>query len=238
MMSRGKTGLTSLNLVWIYSSLINLKILKVDGNQIFHGGVAMLSDLKNLQVLSLSRNSLGKPKKINPSGTKGGATSTSARLPKMPSIPSLPSTLKQLKLDSNHFSSIPLSIYSPNLTKLQKLDFSNNNLATIPVEISNLVALLELNLDNNMIVSLPDTIGQLKKLKALSLKNNQIQVTSTSFSDKNPQPLPASLFTETPLIDLNLGGNQMTNTQLVSSIILLYRFFMLIYLMHFPRNNS
>ena len=165
---------------------------------------------------------MGKPKRTNASGKKGAAAKSGATnllLPaNTPSVPPLPSTLKQLKLDSNHFSSIPPSIYSPNLTKLFKLDFSNNNLATVPVEISNLVALAELNLDNNMIVSLPDAMGQLKKLKALSLKNNQIQVTSSAFSDKNPQPLPAVLFSETPLIDLNLEGNKMTNTQLVSTI--------------------
>ena len=195
----------------------------MDGNQIFHGGVLPVSKLEKLQVLSLSNNSLGRPKKTNaPPGGKSSSARTkkqSASLSTLSNdsaIPSLPPTLKQLKLDSNHFSSIPPSIYSPTLTKLYKLDFSNNNLATVPMEISNLVALAELNLDNNMIVSLPETIGQLTKLKALSLRNNQIQITSTSFSDKNPQPLPAELFSETPLIDLNLGGNRMTNTQLVS----------------------
>ena len=57
-------------------------------------------------------------------------------------------------------------------------------------------------------------VGQLKKLKALSLKNNYIQVKSTNFTHANPQPIPASVFQDTLLIDLNLHGNQMTNTQL------------------------
>ena len=74
--------------------------------------------------------------------------------------------------------------------------------------------LVELNLDNNVIVSLPNEIGQLKKLKALSLKNNYIRVKSTNFSESNPQPLPASLFADTLLIDLNLHGNPLTSTQL------------------------
>ena len=52
------------------------------------------------------------------------------------------------------------------------------------------------------------------KLKSLSLKNNKICVLNTSFTEKNPQPIPAELFTETPIIDLNLAGNRMTNTQL------------------------
>ena len=75
------------------------------------------------------------------------------------------------------------------------------------------VSLTELNLDNNMITSLPKELGQLKKLKALSLRNNYIQVKSTNFTESNPQPIPAELFTDTLIIDLNLGGNPLTNTQ-------------------------
>ena len=76
------------------------------------------------------------------------------------------------------------------------------------------VALSELNLDNNAIVSLPNELGQLKKLKTLSLKNNYIQVKSTNFSESNPQPIPASIFENTLLIDLNLHGNKLTSSQL------------------------
>ena len=132
-----------------------------------------------------------------------------------PSFPTLPSTLKQLKLDSNHFESIPIQICDPILIKLEKIDLSRNNLAVIPPEIVNLSSLTELNLDCNCIVSLPEEVGKLSKLKALSLQQNQIQVNSTSFSASKPQPLPAALFTATPLIDLNLRGNHLTNTQLV-----------------------
>ena len=74
--------------------------------------------------------------------------------------------------------------------------------------------LIELNLDNNVIVSLPNEIGKLKKLKSLSLRNNYIEVKSTNFSEANPQPIPASLFEDTLLIDLNLHGNKLTSTQL------------------------
>ena len=115
-------------------------------------------------------------------------------------------------MNACYLSSVPRVICT--LTKLQKLDLSHNNLAAIPVEIFNLTALNELNLNNNSLVSLPQEIGKLTKLKSLSLKNNQIRVHHKVFSEQNPQPLPASLFTDTPLIDLNLHGNPMTSTQL------------------------
>lgn len=71
-------------------------------------------------------------------------------------------------------------------------------------------ALTELNLDNNTIVSLPNEVGQLRKLKVLSLRNNYIQIIKN-----NPQPLPASLFVDTLLIDLNLHGNsKLSSTEL------------------------
>jgi Leucine-rich repeat (LRR) protein len=69
-------------------------------------------------------------------------------------------------------------------------------------------------LDSNVIVSLREELGRLTKLKTLSLKNNYIQVKSTNFSASNPQPIPASVFENTLLIDLNLHGNKLSSTQL------------------------
>ena len=169
------------------------------------GSLEVVSKLPKLQNLSAGGNKLGQPVRMeSPS-------------PQPQPLPTLPPTIKQLKLDSNFFSSVPRQILSSKLVKLEKLDLSGNNLATIPAEIANLVSLTELNLDRNSVVSLPREVGQLKKLKSLSLQFNQIQVHSTSFSERNPQPLPAALFTSTPITDLNLRGNKMTNTQLVSS---------------------
>ena len=71
-----------------------------------------------------------------------------------------------------------------------------------------MVALTELILDNNVIVSIPNELGHVKKLKALSLRNNYIQY------GVNPQPIPTSVFEDTLLIEFNLHGNPMTNTQL------------------------
>jgi Leucine-rich repeat (LRR) protein len=100
------------------------------------------------------------------------------------------------------------------LVKLEKVDLSSNELAALPPEISNLSNLEDLNLDNNLIVSLPEDVGRIRKLKALSLRHNRLRVSSTVFNATNPQPLPRGLFVDTLLIDLNLHGNAMTNTQL------------------------
>lgn len=171
----------------------DLKTLKCDHNQL--KSAEQVVSLKKLQTLSLSNNELGRPDG------------------KLPSL--WPSPLKQLSLASNALSNIPSTILSPSLTKLVSLDLSSNNLAIIPEEIRHLVALEELNLDDNTIVGVSHAIGDLKKLKILSLRNNQLSVSSTLFNNSsNPQPLPDVLFTDTALIDLNLHGNRMTNTQL------------------------
>ena len=178
--------------------LTEIKTLNCDDNLLPAGSLDPVSKLQKLQVLSVARNKLG-------------TNATSKFLPLQ-----LPASLKQLSLASNAFSSVPRPVISASLVRLEKLDLSHNHLATVPEEISNLAKLQELLLDGNTIVSLPDSIGQLKQLKVLSLRQNQITVTSTTFTDKNPQPLPAVIFTKTALIDLNLHGNRLSNTQLNS----------------------
>ena len=175
--------------------LPNLKSLNCQENQI--PTLGPISGLSSLQTLLAGTNVLGKP--------SVGVSDT---------VPTLPTSLKQLALDHNFFSSVPRSVVSKTLTKLEKLDLSFNQLAVLPADIGNLLSLEELKADHNMIVSLPDAMGRLAKLKTLSLKGNSISVTSTIFSPRNPQPLPASLFTDTLLIDLNLHGNRLTSTEL------------------------
>jgi Leucine-rich repeat (LRR) protein len=194
--------------------LVELKSLNLDENNLFAGSLEALTKLTKLQNLSIAGNKLGKPAPTKTTTT----TSSSSPSPTVQVLPTLPSTLKQLNLSSNFLSSIPQSLMSSPLSKLEKLDLSSNHLATIPDEISNLEKLEELRLDSNSIVSLPETIGRLSKLKVMSLRNNQIQVSKTSStSEKNKtqqQPLPKSLFTDTSLIDLNLHGNRLTNTEM------------------------
>jgi len=193
-----KNKLTSLGRL---NSLQELKLLNLDDNQLPAGSLSPIAALSKLQNLSVGSNLLGKPV---PHQQQSDTII----------LPLLPTGLKQISLAANHLASIPRPLLSPTLLKLEKIDLSKNNLALVPDEIANLVSLVELNLDGNQIVLLPETMGQLKKLKVLSLRDNQIHVTSTIFTERNPQPLPKSLFEDTALIDLNLHGNRMTNTQL------------------------
>jgi len=134
--------------------------------------------------------------------------------------PALPPSLKSINIANNNLMQVPKSIYaapSPSmlLTKLEKIDLSSNQLADVPAELSNLTNLKDLNLDGNLLTSLPVELGQLRHLKVLSLRDNQLAVSNTVFNDTtNIQPIPSPIFTGTLLIDLNLHGNQMTNTQL------------------------
>ena len=181
----------------------------------FAGSLECLTKLTKIQNLSLSGNKLGKPILV-PAKTQNSANVTSTPLSAVEALPSLPNTLKQLNLCGNCLSNIPRAIVSVTLNKLEKLDLSSNQLATVPDLISNLQSLEELRLDSNMIVTLPDAIGKLSKLKVLSLRNNQLVLKKSTSSGKNDghQPIPKSLFTDTTLIDLNLHGNRLTNTEM------------------------
>lgn len=186
-------------------TLTALKSLNLDDNDLCSGSLEPVAKLTSLQSLSVARNKLGKSPPPDPAKQQRHSPEA---------LPQLPASLKQLNLSSNELFRIPRSVCSSNLSKLEKLDLSCNSIAALPPEIVNLVNLQDLNLDGNLIVSLPEEIGKLSKLKALSLRDNKISLTSDVFSETNPQPLPKSLFTDTLLIDLNLHGNDMTNTQL------------------------
>lgn len=195
-------------------NLQKLKILNLEGNKLMAGTLNSIQRLSYLQNLNVGSNSLGETAAVAvPTKTKTSSkasVSTSASKPKkvLASLPpSLPKGLKQIKLSSNSLSIMPQAIFT--LSKLDKLDLSMNQIIEIPEEIANLSSTLtELNLDFNLLTRLPNGIGSLTKLKTLSLKGNSIA------ADKRSQPLPASLFANTPVIDLNLHGNPMTSSQL------------------------
>ncbi|KAL7469801.1 hypothetical protein ACHAXS_010064 [Conticribra weissflogii] len=192
------------------SQLSQLKSLNCDENRLHIGALEPISKLSKLQTLSLGKNRLhgsDDDNVVDDNQHAGKGVGIS-------SFPYLPETLKQLKIHGNSLSSIPRQICSAKMCRLEKLDLSDNTIAAVPPEICNLVALTDLNLDKNTLVSLPPQLGQLKKLKTLSLRHNHIRVSTTNFSSTNPQPIPASVFEDTMLIDLNLHGNGLSSGEL------------------------
>ena len=201
--------------VQLSASLVNLKSFKCDENQLSADSLSVISQLSKLQNLSMKGNRLGQLPSEVPKKSKQSSKSP-AKPMMMISIDdcsNIPKSLKQVNMSHNMLSKVPSCLYNVGM-KLEKLDLSFNRIISIPAEIFHLKGTLtEINLDNNTLVSLPLEIGMLTKLKTLSLKNNHI---SKNKNKRDPQPLPSTLFTDTPLIDLNLHGNPMTNTELVS----------------------
>jgi Leucine-rich repeat (LRR) protein len=200
-------------------ALANLKALKslnCEHNKLTKGSISpSLARLSNLAVLSLGNNRLGKNAEESTTGNASKKKVKASSATQDIILPIIPS-LKQLKLNDNQLHTIPPQICSPLLVKLELLDLSNNNIEILPSGIQHLVSLQSLNLDHNALLSLPDEMKALSKLKSLSLQHNQIHIIrhDDNRNNKYPQPLPSSLFTDTALIDLNLAGNPMTNTQL------------------------
>lgn len=185
--------------------LKELKSINLDFNDLHAGTLNFVSSLPKLQNLSVANNKLA---------TSIISGVHQARQASSESLPELPPALKQVNLSANEFVSIPKSLCSASLVNLDRIDLSNNQICNVAVELTALPNLSELNLDKNMISSLPEEMGRLKQLKSLSLRDNRITVASTVFTESNPQPLPKSLFSNTLLLDLNLHGNKLTNTQL------------------------
>ena len=182
--------------------LQELKSLNLDSNKLLTGSLGPVSSLTKLTTLSVKQNCLG-----------DAVQSEFGNVPPSP-LPPMPPSVKQLHLAENPLKSIPESLLTGSLVKLELLDLSSCGIKEVPLEIALLPALQSLDLDNNSIDFLPPNMGKLTKLKSLSLRNNKFTVTSTVFTDRNPQPIPQSLFADTSLIDLNLHGNSMTNTEL------------------------
>jgi Leucine-rich repeat (LRR) protein len=171
----------------------SLKTLHLNHNQLPTAALKPLVDLVNLQTLTLSHNMhLGHG-----------------------SLPPVPPSLQQLNLSQCGFKDIPQSLLS--LPNLVKLNLSNNQISRIPDNLTQWKSLQDLNLDNNQIAELPDSTGDMSSIKVLSLKQNRLAVSTTTsnrLTARDKQPIPARLLKDTPLVDLNLHGNPMTNAQL------------------------
>jgi len=82
------------------------------------GAMDVVTELRSLQTLTAGGNCLG---------LKFVGTDSPKKTIPTTAFPELPACLKQLKLESNFFSSIPRQILSKNLVKLEKLDLSKKN---------------------------------------------------------------------------------------------------------------
>jgi Leucine-rich repeat (LRR) protein len=88
-------------------------------------------------------------------------------------------TLKQLRLDSNHLTSLPDLLSEPHKSKLIYLSLSYNNLTALPdwVYFFTRVSLEKLDLSFNQpgFKEVPESFGNLECLKVLHMQGNQIQ---------------------------------------------------------------
>lgn len=114
----------------------------------------------------------------------------------------LPPMLNQLNLSFNHLKSIP-SVFD-GLVYIVQLDISSNRISSID-GIEQLVALVELNLDENVLTEISAGVASLSKLRRISLRNNKLAKYSVSRPDE--QSIPAGLFTDTALDNIDLSGN-------------------------------
>lgn len=139
------------------SSLIHLQVsackLKRIDSRIF--------DLKKLEVLNLSENSL---------------ESVSTDFGKL-------KTLRELYLNNNVITILdPKFCLLNNLAlTLGVLDLSFNQIKQLPLQICELINLYNLKVNNNCLECLPPTIGRLKKLRHFSASQNKLTFLPASF---------------------------------------------------------
>ena len=118
-----------------------------------------LLELKNLQFLDLSNNSI----KALPEGLKD-------------------TPLIEMKLAGNRLVEFPEAICLGNLTEhLKVLDLSRNTLTHLPHKFPAFKSLVQLRLDCNELQVLPRTFGKMVSLKFLSASNNKLVVLPPSF---------------------------------------------------------
>eukprot|EP00948_MAST-09A_sp_MAST-9A-sp1_P003474 g3474.t1 len=131
-------------------TITNMTAMRLVGHRLSKIPSRLVTDLKNLQVLSLSNNNLD-------------------HLPE--NIGDLVH-LKELNLLKNKLVDLPDSIC--NLKDLVILEISNNRLRNLPERIGNLQKLPRLTVESNELCELPDSLCELK-CRALRLAHNHLQ---------------------------------------------------------------
>jgi uncharacterized protein YjbI with pentapeptide repeats len=121
----------------------NLEELYLDGTDLSKANLHLLCNLTHLKHLTLS----------------------DCKLSEIPICFSSLKQLEELALSSNHFKSIPESIYE--MANLKDLDFEGNSLSVISPNIKKLKNLESIGLGRTSIVRLPEEMVSLPKLKEI-----------------------------------------------------------------------
>ena len=208
----------------LFADLFSLQVLNLEHNEIEIIEGNAFSMLKNLHTLTLSHNKLTF---IDSTTFNGLIVLTFLSLDNnlISEIHSEAfhnnSNVRDINLNGNSFSSIPLAIQ--NLTFLKTLDLGENSISDMDVKLSGLPNLYGLRLTGNQIFNVTGTIfKELPSLKVINLARNQIHsVAEGSFDvntnlqavrlDANYLTDISGLFANLPnLLWLNVSDNRLT----------------------------
>lgn len=130
------------------SSLLNITLLNLAGNQIKKLDGVGIDKLVHLVTLDISGNKFSDFPRVILSLTK----------------------LKQLNVAFNQIKAIPDDINK--LVELRKLNASGTAISTLPDTIGDLKNLTELSIEKNNLMDLPMTLINLKELRTIAVKGN------------------------------------------------------------------
>ena len=179
-----------------------------------------ITNLTNLQILSLSNNQLTVlPPELGQLTALQSLSLFDNQLTVLPPELTQLTALQSLDLGFNQLTALPPELTQ--LTALQSLNLFNNQLTVLPPELTQLTALQSLNLGSNQLTALPPELTQLTALQSLSLSGNQLTVLppeltqltalqELDLSNNQLTVLPPELTQLTALQSLNLGSNQLT----------------------------
>ena len=176
--------------------------ITLNDNNLYSGPFLEFVNMKNLEVLDLSDNSLG----YIPGGllqmTSLEYLDLSGNFIEgvIPSAIGDLSKLETLDLEDNFlFSTLPSSLWT--LTNLKSLQLSSNQLSSsIPESVGNLVKMDTLQIRNNCLAGhIPSSLGSLHKLIYVGLEQNMLS-----------QQIPTQIGSLSNLVFLSIADNRMT----------------------------
>ena len=208
----------------VLRDLKNLKVLKLDKNQIRKLTAENFKKNSNLEIITLEFNKISEIEEWTFQNQEHliDLNLSSNRLVDMgPCSFSYLSNLKDLKLSMNRIKSIHDKTFF-NSQRLEKLDLSYNYLKKIDCELFNTPNLQCLNLRSNLIADFNSlSFGMVSNLKTLDMSHNKIiningihlayldSLKELNLSNNSIQDIDDNSFQElTSLINLNLSNNE------------------------------